>query len=110
LYHDTDYSTDSHYQPSIGNTDSISKRFAWRFATAFGGTVPTLRVRIYDVLSGDLLIDDYTTNSSGTWEKTTDATTWGSYNTTDKSNETTYIRYTPASLGDGIKVRAVLTQ
>ena len=28
----------------------------------------------------------------------------------DKANETTYIRYTPASLTDGIMVRALLTQ
>ncbi len=61
-------------------------------------------------MTNDILVDDYTTSSTGTWEKSTNGTSWGSYNTTDKGNDTTYIRYTPASLGDNIKVRAVLTQ
>lgn len=110
VYDDTAGKTDSHYQPSMSKSVPASKQFAWRFAVAFGGTVPTLRIRLYDALSGDLLLDDYTTGVGGTWEKTTDGSTWGAYNTTDKGNETTYIRFTPASLGDNIKVRAVLTQ
>ena len=110
VYDDTLFTTDSHYQPSMTKSDATNKIFAWRFVTAFGGTVPTLRVRLYDAVTGDLLVDEYTTGTDGTWEKTTDGTSWGAYNTTDKANETTYIRYTPASLGDNIKVRAVLTQ
>lgn len=111
VYDDTATQTDSHYQPSAAKSNAASKQFVWRFATAFGGTVPTLRIRIYDVNLGDLLLDDYTTSTnSGTWEKSTDGTSWGAYNTSDKANETTYIRYTPASLGDNLKVRAVLTQ
>ena len=110
LYHDDEAFTDSHYQPSMSKSDALNDRFAWRFAVAFGSTVPTLRVRLYNAVTGDLLLDDYTTNSTGTWHKATDGTTWGAYNTTDKANETTYIRYTPASLYDNIKVRAVLTQ
>lgn len=111
VYDDTATQTDSHYQPSSVKSNAASKQFAWRFATAFGGTVPTLRIRLYDVILGDLLLDDYTTSTnSGTWEKSTDGTSWGAYNTTDKTNETTYIRYTPASLGNNVKVRAVLTQ
>ena len=87
-------------------------QFVWRFATAFGGTVPTLRVRLYNAITNDLLVDAYTTSTNnGTWEKSTNSGgVWGTYDTTDKGNETTYIRYTPASLGDTIKVRAVLTQ
>ena len=112
IYDDTATTTDSHYQPSIGLSNTTSKRFAWRFSTAFGGTVPTLRIRLYNALTNDLLLNDYTTSTnSGTWEKSTNSGgAWGAYNTTDKGNETTYIRYTPASLGDNIKVRAVLTQ
>ena len=106
-----DNTTDSHYQPSAGKSDAANKVFAWRFATAFGGTVPTLRIRLYDAVGGGLLLDDTTTASaSGTWEKATDGSTFGAYNTSDKANETTYIRYTPTSLGDNIKVRALLTQ
>lgn len=106
-----DITTVSNFQPSVGLSEAVNKRFAWRFATAFGGTVPTLRVRLYNAVTNDLLVDDYTTNADGTWEKSTNGgSAWVSYNTTDKANETTYIRYTPASLGDNIKVRAVLTQ
>ena len=112
IYDDTNTTTDSHYQPSVGLSSATSKQFVWRFSVAFGGTVPTLRVRLYNTLTNDLLVDDYTTSTnSGTWEKSTDSGgTWGAYNSTDKGNATTYIRYTPASLGDNIKVRAVLTQ
>jgi hypothetical protein len=106
-----DNSTDGHYQPSVGKSSVSSTQFAWRFSTAFGGTVPRLRIRLYNAVTGGLLVDDDSTTQSGTWEKSTDdGSTWGSYNTTDKGNETTYIRYTPASLGSGIKVRALLTQ
>ncbi len=111
IYNDTAATTDSHYQPSAGLSSAIDKQFVWRFSTAFGGTVPTLRVRLYNALTNELLVDDYTTSTnSGTWEKSTNGTSWGAYNTTDKGNETTYVRYTPRSLGDTIKVRAVLTQ
>lgn len=111
LYSDTGGVTDSHYQPSAGLSNAATKQFVWRFATAFGGTVPTLRVRLYNAVTNDLLEDDYTVNATGTWEKSTNSGgAWGAYDTTDKGNETTYIRYTPASIGDNIKVRAVLTQ
>lgn len=110
VYNDAATTTDSHYQPSAGLSNATTKTFAWRFSTAFGGTVPALRVRLYNAVTNDLLIDDYTVGSTGTFEKSTDGSTWGAYNTTDKGNETTYIRYTPATLGDNLKVRAVLTQ
>ena len=106
-----DFSTDSHYQPSAGKTVEASKQFAWRFSTAFGSTVPTLRVRLYDAVTGGLLVDDDSATPTGTWEKSTDGgSNWSAYNTTDKANETTYIRYTPATLPDNIKIRALLTQ
>jgi hypothetical protein len=106
-----DDATDSHYQPSVSKSSISSKIFAWRFATAFGGTVPTLTVKLYDAVSGSLLITDTTdTEASGTFQKTTDGTSWSTYDDSDKSNETTYIRYTPSSMADNIKVRAVLLQ
>jgi hypothetical protein len=105
-----DYSTDAHYQPSAGKTILASKQFAWRFSTAFNTVVPTLRVRLFDAVTGGLLLDDKTLSPSGTWEKTTDGgSNWVAYNTTDKGNETTYIRYTPATLPDNVRVRALLT-
>jgi hypothetical protein len=114
VYDDTSTTTDTHYQPSVAKSSAGNKQFAWRFCTAFGGAgAPTLRVRLYDALTGDLLVDDNSATPNGTWDKSTnDGSSWSSYNndSTDKGNETTFIRYTPASLGDNIKVRAVLTQ
>lgn len=106
-----DFATDSHYQPSVAQSSTTNKQFAWRFSTSFGSTVPTLRIRLFDAVTGGLLVDDVSAASSGVWEKSTDGgSNWVAYNTSDKGNETTYIRYTPASLGDNIKVRALLTQ
>lgn len=106
-----DLTTDSHYQPSANFSNVTSKTFAWRFSSAFGTIVPTLRIRLYDAVTNALLVDDRTDTPTGTWEKSTnDGGVWGAYNTTDKTNETTYIRYTPASLGDNIKVKSLLTQ
>lgn len=106
-----DNTTDSHYALSVEKSSVSSKIFAWLFDTAFGTTVPTLYVRLYDADTGGLLLEDDTaTPTLGTFEKTTDGTTWTSYNTTDRANSTTWIRYTPSSLADNIKVECYLTQ
>ncbi len=110
----TDIGVDVHFQPSVGKSSAASTQFAWRFATAFGGAVPALRLRLYDSVTNTLLVDDNTTAPVGLFESTTNGgTSWSTYNQanniSDKGNETTYIRYTPASLGSGIKVRALLT-
>lgn len=106
-----DDSTDSHYQPSVSHSSTATKAFAWRFSTAYGGTVPTMRVKLYDAVAGTLLVNDTSTGATGSWEKSTDnGTVWGAYDTTDKTNDTTYIRYIPASLSDDIKVKGILLQ
>lgn len=106
-----DNTTDSHYAVSVAKSSLASKIFAFWFKTAFGGTVPALTIRLYDADTGGLLLtDDTATPSFGTFEKTTDGTTWTAYNTTDRANATTWIRYTPTSLADNIKVAAYLTQ
>ncbi len=105
-----DFSTDPRYQPSAGKSEVANKTFSWRFSTSFGSTVPTLRIRLFDAVTGGLILDDKTVTPSGTWEKSTDGgSTWGAYNTTDKGNEITYIRYTPATLPDNIRIRSLLT-
>lgn len=106
-----DNTSDSHYSLSVEKSSVSSKIFAWYFDTAFGGTVPTLRINLYDANTGGLLLTDTTLlAASGTWEKTTDGTSWSAYNTTDRGNATTWIRYTPTSLSDNIKVEAYLQQ
>ena len=95
----------------MAKSSVASKQFAFWFKTAFGGTVPTLEINLYDADTGGLLLtDDSDTSTAGTWEKTTDGSSWSSYNATDRANATTWIRYTPTSLADNIKVQAYLTQ
>jgi hypothetical protein len=107
LYEDN--TSASQFAFSADKSSATSKIFAWRFKTAFGGTVPTLRVNIYNDITGGLLVTDTTTTSaSGTFEKSTNGTSWSAYNTTDKGNETTYIRYTPTSIADNVTVSAYL--
>ena len=106
-----DNTTDSHYALSVEKSSVSSKIFAWLFDTAFGSTVPTLYVRLYDADTGGLLLEDDTaTPTLGTFDQTTDGTNWVSYTTADRTNSTTWIRYTPSSLADNIKVEAYLTQ
>jgi len=115
VYDDNVTTTDSHFQPSAALSSVANKQFTWRFAVAFGGSgTPTLRARLYNAVTGDLLLDEYSVSANGVWEKTTDGgSSWAllSFDPSgDKGNETTYIRYTPEALGDNIKVRAILTQ
>ena len=107
-----DASTDTHFQPSVANSDITNKRFAWRFATAFTTTVPRLRIRLYNAVTGEgPLVDDDSTTRVGTWEKSTNGgTSWvNPWTNEDKGNDITYLRFTPLSLGDNIRVRAMLS-
>ena len=105
-----DLSTDSHYQPSVGLSNITNKRFAWRFSTAFGDTVPNLRIRIYDAVSGASLLDDNTSGPTGTFEQSTNGgSSWSAWTNSDKTNDDTYIRYTPSSFPEGVKARSLLT-
>ena len=72
--------------------------------------LPTLGIRLYNAITGGILDDDNSVTRTGTWEKTIDGgTNWTTYNTTDKGNELTFIRFTPASIPDNVQVRALLT-
>ena len=105
-------STDAHFQPSVGVSSIASKQFAWRFATAFTSVVPRLKIQLYDAVTGDRVVLDDSTTVAGTWEKSLTGTApWTAWvtGTADKTNETTYLRFTPTSLGDNIRVRALLT-
>lgn len=110
-----DVTSDSHYQPSVGKSSVTNKEFAWRFATAFGlsgGTIPNLRVRLYDAVSGVMQSDDNTSTNPalGSFQiSTNDGSNWSNWTNADKGNETTYLRYTPASTANNIRIKAVLT-
>lgn len=106
-----DNNSDSHFSLSVEKSSVTSKIFAWWFNTAFGSTVPTLEVDLYDAETGGLLLTDNTaTPLNGTWEKTTNGSDWTAYDTSDRTNNTTWIRYTPNSLADNVKVEAYLRQ
>jgi hypothetical protein len=98
----------ANHQPSVALT--TSKSFAWRFSATYSSTLPDLRVRLYNTTNNQLILDDNTALPEGTFEKTTDGgSNWTAWNNSDKTNETTYIRYTPSGLSDGLKIRAILT-
>lgn len=105
-----DSTTDSHYTPSV-NFSSISSRiFAYRQEILWSSTIPTLRIRLFNAVSGALLLDDYTnTNTFGTFQYSTDGITWNSWSTSADAVGN-YIRYTASSLPSGVKIKALLTQ
>lgn len=103
-------SQDSHYLSSADLSSKTTKTFAWKHSVAFGTAVPRLKIRLYNAITGGILDTDDSTTQTGTWEKTTDGgSNWVAYNDTDKGNELTFIRFTPASIPDNIQVKAILT-
>jgi hypothetical protein len=107
-----DDSTDSHYQLSASLSSATNERFVWRFYQNFGKTVPNLKVEFFNATTGVSIISDTTTlSANGTWEKSINGgTSWITYNTTDKTNDDTYIRYTPTNPLGNVIVKALLTQ
>ncbi|MFA6301344.1 MAG: hypothetical protein WC609_03265 [Candidatus Paceibacterota bacterium] len=106
-----DNTSDSHFSLSVEKSSATSKIFAWWFDNDFGTVVPPLTVKLYDADTGGLLLtDDTVLSANGLWEKTTDGTSWAPYDTVDRGNNTTWIRYTPSSLADNVKVEAYLQQ
>jgi hypothetical protein len=100
---------DGHYQPSATWSDRVNKRFAWRFASPFGGAVPTLYIRIYDAVTLALLNSDNTAAPTGTWEKSVDGgANWVAWTNADRANDITYLRWTPAIMADNFIAQATL--
>lgn len=105
-----DGSQDYHYEPSLTYSSATNRVFAWRQAQAWGENIPNLRIRLFNVANGLLIHDDDVTNSDyGTWEYSTDGTTWNSWLATQDVIDN-YIRYTATTLPNNITVRALLTQ
>lgn len=100
---------DDHYLSCADLSNKTTKTFAWKHQTAFGTTVPRLKIRLYNAVTNGLLDTDDSVTQSGTWEKSTNGTSWSAFNTTDKGNDTTFIRFTPASIPDNVQVKALLT-
>jgi len=107
-----DGSQDSHYEPSLTKSSAQNRQFAWRQISSWGGTIPNLRLRLFNVANDATVLDDTITNSTyGTWEYSTDGTTWLAWSSSADTIGN-YIRYTADDgvLGNGITVRALLTQ
>jgi hypothetical protein len=106
-----DNNTDSHYTPSVGNSSISTNIFAYRQSILWGGSIPNLRIRLYNAVTGSLLIDDDIISSSfGGFQYSTD--NGSNWNTWDSSADVVgnYIRYAAVSLPAGVRVRALLTQ
>lgn len=110
LYNDNGMS--DHWQGSTNvGTDITNKRFGFRHAVAYGGTVPRLKCELFDAESGVSLGSDDSVTAAWTWAKSTNGGgAWGAYDSTDRANATTYVRVTPTGLADNIRVRGVLTE
>lgn len=110
LYQDNGMS--DHWQGSTNvGTDITNKRFGFRHAVAYGGTVPRLKCELFDAESGVSLGSDDSVTAAWTWAKSTNGGgAWGAYDSTDRANATTYVRVTPTGLADNIRVRGVLTE
>jgi hypothetical protein len=107
-----DSSQDSHYQPSLSKSSAASKIFAWQQVSSWGGTIPNLRIRLYDATTNNEILNDTVTASSyGNWQYSSNAgVTWANWSSSaDAVNN--YIRYTGTTFGySGVTVRALLTQ
>lgn len=108
-----DGSQDSHYEPSLTKSSAQNRQFAWRQIVGWGGTIPNLRIRLFNVANDATVLDDnVTSNTYGTWEYSTDGgNTWLAWSSSADTIGN-YIRYTADNgvLGNGITVRALLTQ
>lgn len=106
-----DNTTDSHYEPSVGNSSVTNRIFAYRQGTSWGSNIPDLRIRLYNAVTGVLVLDDSVLASAyGAFEYSTDGgSNWLAWNASADS-VSNYIRYTATSLPNGVRIRALLTQ
>lgn len=104
------FSTDAHFRPSPIHTVPSNSVFAWKFVEAFGSSVPALRVLLMDESTDHAWVDDDTNKQWGLFEKSIDnGKNWLAWDNSDKDNDQTYFRYTPAALPENKKLRMVLT-
>lgn len=104
------YATDSHFKAS-GLTSPTNSVFVWKFVTGFGSSVPALQVVLFDEATDEILLNDDTNYPRGVFEKSTDGgRTWSTWDNSDRTNDQTFVRYTPYALPASKKIRMVLMQ
>lgn len=105
-----DGSQDYHYEPSLTYSSAQNRVFAWRQGMSWGSNIPNLQIRLFNIATGLLVLDDdITSSASGTWEYSTNGTVWNVWSAA-ADTVGNYIRYTATSLPNNITVRALLTQ
>jgi len=103
-----DDTTDSHYSPSISKTSLNSRVFAWQQITPWNSNIPNMRVRVYNVDTGGIILYDTVTDSNlGTWEYSTDGTTWNPWSSS-ADVVGNYIRYTANYVPSNYRLRVGL--
>ncbi len=109
-----DNTTDSHYEPSIGNSSIVNMIFAYRQKTAWNSDIPSMRIRLYNASTGALIIDDNTSSPTfGTFQYSTDnGGSWLTWSGNQAAADAVgnYIRYTALSLPGSTRIRALITQ
>ncbi len=102
--------TDSHYVPSVAKSDLTNRIFAWQQTESWYGNIPELKIRLYNAANNKIIYYDTTaTNASGTWQYSTDGTTWLTWNATADAVGN-YIRYVADFIPSGIKLRVGLNK
>jgi len=105
-----DSSQDSHYQPSLTKSSAANRQFAWKQVSAWGSNIPNLKIRLYNVDTNLLVLEDTVTNSTyGDWQYSSNGTVWQAWSSAQDTIGN-YIRYTADSLPNGITVKAILTE
>ena len=103
-----DDTIDSHYAASISKSSLSSKIFAFNQISLFGGTIPDMRVRVYNANTGEIILYDTVTDSNlGVWEYSTDGINWNPWSFSADSVGN-YIRYTANYLPSNYKLRVGL--
>lgn len=105
-----DGSQDSHYLPSFANSSAAGRIFSFYQAQLWGGSIPNLRIRLYNVTTEFLIIDDDVNSSLyGAWQYSPDGgSTWLTWSSSADSVGN-YIRYIANSLPASTRIRALLT-
>lgn len=107
LYEDN--RTDSHYSPSVSNSSLSNRTFAWRQETLWYGTIPNLKIRLYNATNNNIVFyDEIATSASGTWQYSVDnGSSWLPWDSS-ADNIGNYIRYVADFIPSGIKLRVGL--
>ena len=105
-----DDTTDYHYLPSVAKSSLTNRVFAWQQTSLFNSNIPNMKVRVYNANNGNIILYDTVTDSNlGTWEYSTDGTTWNPWSSSADAVGN-YIRYTADYLPSNYKLRVGLNQ